>query len=230
MVCSNERFVRPNSEVTRVSEDPTAAPSPQDVDLPDDLYPLVPEELVPAPVQPARLPRQPWWKVALVTLAGLAVVAVVAFGMVTLFDSFGNANRAQVEVAFRVAKAEISQDTLALKPLVPAATLRAVPESLWARIQAGANPPATSWSAPRWDGDALLAAFVYEGERRTVMVVPHGQDPNVVSLVVSTPGGGEIAGYVRLVREGSGYKALAVRLGDQTISFAPQDAAKTFGF
>jgi hypothetical protein len=228
MVCSNSAGRDPRPERTRVPDEPTPTP-PADVDeLPSDVYPIVPDELIPRPVQQARLPRQPWWKVLLAVVAGLMVVAIVATGMLALFGSYGNANKAEVELAYLVARAEIARDILALQGLVPAATAQAVPESRWTQLGSVAKPT-TSWGTPSWQGDTLVVPFKYSGETRTLTVEPQGQDPAVVTILVSVPSGGEILGYVRTVREGSGYKALAIQLGGQTISFAPADADATFG-
>lgn len=195
----------------------------------DELYPVLPPELVPSPVQLARLPKQPWWKVVAVALAGIATIAVVAFLVTALFGSFGSANRAQVETAYRVARAELSLDAGALKALVPAATVAAVGEARWSELASAGPAARTVWRVPTWDGETLSGAFTLDGKRWTLLAEPHGQDPNVVALVVSTPAGGQVSGYVRLVPEGAAYKATFIRIDEQDTSFAPADANTTFG-
>lgn len=208
--------------MTEETSEKTGSPS-------DDAYPIVPPELVPAPVQPARLPRQPWWRIAGAVVIGLAVVVTVGLGMVTLFGSFGNANRAQVQVGYLAARAQISQDIDGLMRVIPSESVVVVPPGRWAALKASLRPPRTSWGRPTWKDGAVIVPFTYDGTTRTLTAEPQGQDPNVVTLTVTVPKGGVIVGSVRLTREGSGWKAIMIRLGDREASYAPSDLSRTIG-
>jgi hypothetical protein len=187
---------------------------------PDD-GPLVPAEWVPAIEQPAKGRPANRLLVAGVVLAAL-VLSCCAWVQVrgAYVESILETSRAAVEAA-------VSDDITALEPLVPAGT--AASPAFRAAL-AGATRRKDYIFADHVYSSGLSANFTSpDGGRGSYWLRTDTWGFGEVSVEWTGSPFGTSTGLVVLDLEDDGWRVWSVTVGRKTISFAPEDAARTFG-
>lgn len=186
--------------------------------------PLVPPELVPHAVRPARGTPAPRLAVAGVVAAVLVAVAVVGLAGWRWYST------SLLGTALAGVEAAVSGDVAALEPLLLRET--AATDAFRAARAAGTRDPGVSFGAPAWSGGWLSprvdVAFTHRGAREHFTLRPALDALGEAALTWSGPPFGDGEGRVVLLDEAGGWRLYAVGVGGRGVSFDPQDAARSF--
>ena len=183
--------------------------------------PLVPAELLPVLEQPAKgRPANPL-ALAVVIVFGLLFACVAWIGLRGLYvDSLERTALAAVEAA-------VTDDIKALEPVVPAATA-ASPE-FRAALAKAAPPRRYVFSEPVFSS-GVSANFSDENGKEGRFLLQNILWPlGELRVEWTGPPFGDGTGRVVMTLEEDGWKVLYITVGKKGISFAPEDAATTFG-
>jgi hypothetical protein len=183
--------------------------------------PLVPPEWAPALEQPAKGRPANRLLVAGVLLAGFALSCgawVLLRGLYV--ESTLEISRAAVEAA-------VSDDVKALEPLVPAETAAS---PVFRAAVAEANPrTGYTFTDHVLSGDLSSNFSDPSGVRGSYRLRNAAWGFGEVAVEWTGPPFGGATGLVLLTLEDDGWRVWSITVGKKAISFAPEDAAKTFG-
>jgi hypothetical protein len=207
------------------SEQRVASPTPTDLPAAEPALasegPLVPAEWVPAIEQPAKGRPANRLLVAGVLIATLVLSCAAWILLRGLYvDSMLEISRSAVE-------AVVADDIKALEPLVPAET--AASPAFRAAL-AGATRRQGYTFADHVYSSGLSANFTDPGGGQgSYWLRTDTWNFGEVSIEWTGPPFGAATGLVLLTLEDDGWRVWSVTVGKQGISFAPEDAARTFG-
>jgi hypothetical protein len=198
-----------------------AADPPAGGSVPEADGPLVPPEWIPTLEQPAKGRPANRLLVAGVLLAGFALSCgawVLLRGLYV--DSTLEISRAAIEAA-------VSDDIKALEPLVPAETAA----SPAFRAASAAAKPRTEYTFTDHTLSGGLSANIVgpDGARGSYRLWNTTWGFGEVAVEWTGPPFGAVTGLVLLTLEDDGWRVWSITVGKKGISFAPEDAAETFG-